>query len=115
MKRIRVLVVEDSTTAAGVLRAQLETAPVLAEVAVCPSVAAARTLLASGWTPDAAVLDVRLPDGTGADVLPLLPEGTQVVFSTQDVSNAPAGYLVIAKGPRWVARLVEFIRGGKSW
>jgi len=67
-RRLKVLIVEDSTEVRGRLVSLLSEMPGLDVLWVAESVREAREVLQT-LQPDVALLDLRLPDGSGLDVL----------------------------------------------
>jgi DNA-binding NarL/FixJ family response regulator len=67
-RRLKVLIVEDSTDVRGRLVSLLSEMPGLDVLWVAESVREAREVLRT-LRPDVALLDLRLPDGSGLDVL----------------------------------------------
>jgi DNA-binding LytR/AlgR family response regulator len=78
---LRLLLVDDEPPARARLRRLLETIPGTEVAAEAGSVREALHALAR-TTPDAVLLDVQMPGGDGFSLLPHLPEGTAVVFTT---------------------------------
>lgn len=78
---VRVLLVEDSPTVREALASEFETDPRLQLVGHAASMAKARELLAKGKV---AIIDLGLPDGSGADLIPELRSANApaIVLST---------------------------------
>lgn len=79
---IRVLIVEDHPVVAEGLRSMLEDFPDMAVVASVGSVASVASVMEE-LSPDVAVVDFRLPDGTGADAAEHIrtrSDSTAIVF-----------------------------------
>lgn len=103
----RVLIVEDSAVCREILAARLCRAPCRAAVFSAGSFARAYELVHAEW--DLVVLDLDLG---GEDARPLLSLiRCQVVLCTGSPEFAPAGYRVIAKGPRWAADIERIVMG----
>ncbi|GAB4254313.1 response regulator [Deferrisoma sp.] len=87
---LRVLVVEDSDLYREVLRAELAMICPDLEIREAETLAAGRAVLA-GWAPDVAILDVRLPDGTGLDLVTEVrarnPEACVLVCTAYDAEE----------------------------
>jgi DNA-binding NarL/FixJ family response regulator len=82
-KPVRVLLVEDSPTVREAIASEFEADPRFELVGQAASVAEARELLAQA---DVAILDLGLPDGSGADLIPELrsanPNARAIVLTT---------------------------------
>lgn len=102
-----ILHVEDSATSRSMFAAQTIGLQPHVHVAQCASVGEARAFLVK-HEPAFAVLDVSLPDGSGAEIIPLLR--CPVVFVTADASTAPSGQRVVAKGPMWIRNVLTLMR-----
>lgn len=89
--RLRVLLVEDHQVVAEGLAALLEEYPDLQIVGWAPSVAATEAAI-SGTPVDVALVDFRLPDGSGADAAAAIrahqPDTAIVVLSVDDSDDA---------------------------
>jgi signal transduction histidine kinase len=91
-RRMEILLVEDNPRHAGLIRDELEIELPAASVTVAPSVGDAQSALADRRF-DVAILDFRLPDGDGLEILrQLKAEGRRepVVFVTTSSSTAIA-------------------------
>jgi two-component system LytT family response regulator len=75
------ILVDDDPLVRGVVRDLLESSGQIEIVGEASSITQARFLVRQ-QEPDVVLLDVNLPDGSGFDLLPDLPEETQVVFVT---------------------------------
>lgn len=75
---LRAIIVDDDTLVCALLRDFLEEAGDSVILGEAVTFAEARRLVRLG--PNVVFLDVRLPDGSGFDLLPHLPLGTEVVF-----------------------------------
>jgi two-component system LytT family response regulator len=98
---MRVLVVEDERLARKELRRLLAEHPGIDIAAEATSVAEAATLLAA-LTPDLVLLNVRLPDGSGYDLLDALDDVPEVIFTT-GYGPCPADYLLKPIHPQRLA------------
>ena len=82
-KPVRVLLVEDSPTVREAIASEFEADPRFELVGQAASVAEARELLAEA---EVAILDLGLPDGSGADLIPELrtanPNARAIVLSS---------------------------------
>jgi len=86
---IRVLIVEDHPVVAEGISSLLEDYPGLAVVGTAPSVAEVARAM-EDISPDVAVIDFRLPDGTGADATDRIrahSPSTAIVFLSADDSD----------------------------
>lgn len=80
---MKILLVEDEEIAAQRLERLLgDMAVSIQEIRFAESVADAGKELRSGFQPDLVFLDIHLEDGTGFDVIPLLPPETPIIFTT---------------------------------
>jgi DNA-binding response OmpR family regulator len=75
----------------------------------CETLALARVEIAKRM-PTAIVLDMQLPDGSGAELIDVLDPSCLVIFVTAEPSSAPKGHHVVAKGPRWIRDVLEVMR-----
>ena len=90
MKVDRILVVEDDERSAALIRATL--ARMSVELAAAASLAEGRRHLAQEGAPDVLLLDVRLPDGSGIDLVRevrALPGGDRVHVVAVSASVRP--------------------------
>jgi len=78
---ITALIVDDEPSAIERLAELLEQFPEVVVIGTASDVADAGRFLA-GRTPDVVFLDVNMPDGTGFDVVPRVPDSCSVVFVT---------------------------------
>jgi DNA-binding NarL/FixJ family response regulator len=120
---VRIAVVED----AGELRSQLarclEARPGWRVVAGCGSIAEARARLPSAL-PDLVLLDLRLPDGSGADLIPwlrpVLPGATVVMLTVVEdppeivraIQLGARGYLLKRDAGNLQLHVGEILSGG---
>ncbi len=108
---LSVLVVEDDPLVAGVVARMLDVAG--AKVDAVAGLAEARAALAT-WEYDAAVVDLRLVDGSGAELVPELRErGIRAVVLTGDSPSAVAGAHQVLTKPVDAAVLVAAVTGAQ--
>jgi len=107
------LLVDDEPLANERMRGLLADCGGVTCIGTAGSVAAARKALET-LSPDVIFLDMEMPGGTGLDVLPSVPDGTQVVFVTayekyavEAFAAAALDYLVKPVNPE---RLSETLR-----
>ena len=105
VRRIRVLIVEDSKTCAYVLAGRLRAHPTYADVTVATTLQDARDALAENVF-DAVVLDLGVGRDDGAAILPL---PCPVLIVTSQPNRAPTGYPVVVKGSGWVPAIESFV------
>jgi two-component system response regulator DevR len=123
--RIRLVLVDDSEVVRVGLRALLGTSPAI-EVAGEAGGVAAGVELCTRVRPDVALLDIRLPDGTGLDacrqVLKKLPD-TRVLILTSVADDALVdeairagahGYLLKEVDGRGLVQAIQDVAAGKS-
>lgn len=80
---MKILLVEDEEIAARRLERLLGELDIpQREIRFAESVAGAEKELRSGFQPDLVFLDIHLEDGTGFEVIPLLPPETPIIFTT---------------------------------
>jgi DNA-binding NarL/FixJ family response regulator len=120
---IRVALVEDSRAFAGELCAVLEQEQEIQCLTVCLSAAAARETL-PGLAPDVVLMDMGLPDGSGAALLgelsPRMPKTDFVVLTVFDddetieqaILNGASGYLLKRSGGAKIVQAVRQVREG---
>jgi len=108
---VTLALVDDSELVRAGLRSLLGTSPALKIVAEAGSVAEGLSRIREA-RPDVALVDIRLPDGTGFDLCTALtdpPEGPRVLFLTSVVDDAlvaraiesgAAGYLLKEINPK---------------
>ena len=120
---IRLALVEDSRAFAEELAEVFRHQPDILWVATCASVAAARSTLPA-VTPDVVLVDMGLPDGTGAAVIgelaPQMPETDFIVLTVFEdpetiaaaVRNGAAGYLLKRSGGARIVQAVREVRQG---
>ncbi|MBI5768985.1 MAG: response regulator transcription factor [Verrucomicrobia bacterium] len=123
--RIRLVLVDDSEVVRVGLRALLGTAPVI-EVAGEAGGVVSGVELCLRERPDVALLDIRLPDGTGLDacrqILKKLPE-TRILILTSVVDDSLVdeairagahGYLLKEIDGRGLVQAIQEVAAGKS-
>jgi response regulator of citrate/malate metabolism len=94
-----ILHLEDSATCRAMLAAQIAYYATAAELVQFSTVQEARAALVS-INPDAAILDVHLADGYGAELLPHL--SCPVEFVTSSPKDVPPGRAFVSKRSAWI-------------
>jgi DNA-binding LytR/AlgR family response regulator len=88
---MRALIIEDSREDAFNLRELLASMPALEFVAQAHSLEEARSVLEAA-RPDIVFLDIELGHESGLDLLPQLPRGTRVIFTTVHTGFGPEAF-----------------------
>ena len=121
--RSRILIVEDHPIIAAGLEALLEDRPEYDVVGVAGTVAEGRRL-AREQRPAIAIVDYRLPDGTGADLASALRDdatGTAVIILTAESGDEPlldaasagaSGYVRKSEAPAQLVTAIESVLAG---
>lgn len=120
---VRIAVVEDSGALRGQLVRCLAARPGWQVVAGCSSIAEARARLPSAL-PDLVLLDLRLPDGSGVDLIPwlrpVLPGATLVMLTVVEdppeivraIQLGARGYLLKRDAGNLLQQVGELLAGG---
>lgn len=96
---MKILLIEDEEIAARRLERLLgELSIPLVEIRFAESVKGAGKELHNGFHPDLVFLDIHLEDGTGFEVIPLLPPETPIIFTTAFDSYAIEAFKVNSIG-----------------
>jgi len=125
IKRIRIVMVEDSEVVRMGLRALLGNEPALEVVGEAGNVASAAEACARGRA-DVVLLDIRLPDGTGFDacraILKRLPEARVLILTSvaddslldEAIRAGAHGYLLKEINGRGLVQAILDVAAGKS-